>query len=83
VKELEGALQTIASDFQLLEADHARRRELVEQLSTTVELVEEENQKLHKVPVTMQAMVQTELTQYQSDSDRVPLPWTGNSYLTY
>ena len=39
----------MAADFQLLEADHARRRELVDQLSTTVELVEEENRKLHKV----------------------------------
>lgn len=50
VKELEGALQNLATDFQLLEADHGRRRELVDQLSTTVELIEEENRKLHKVP---------------------------------
>lgn len=43
----------MAADFQLLEADHARRRELVDQLSTTVELVEDENRKLHKVSSNM------------------------------
>lgn len=42
-------MQNLATDFQLLEADHGRRRELVDQLSTTVELIEEENRKLHKV----------------------------------
>ena len=49
IKELETGVQNMAADFQLLEADHARRREQVDQLSTTVELVEEENRKLHKV----------------------------------
>ena len=49
IKELETGVQNMAADFRLLEADYARRRELVDQLSTTVELVEEENRKLHKV----------------------------------
>lgn len=42
----------MAADFQLLDADHTRRRELVDQLSTTIELVEEENKKLTKVRQT-------------------------------